>query len=221
MSHRPLSSFRARLAAGSAGLLAAAGLLVACVDPRPTGPVGPPPMAEAEQPELYGGPEGAPGDVYAEAQPEPMPQPGMEGQPLPPEPMLEARRPGWGTMEPIPNPPGSPATERGRAYAEAAPPPADGRPSEQDRLGAYAPPGALPSVPPPEVYAERYETPEPYAPPPPVEAPYAEGQPASSYPSTVVTMPPIPNPVETRPAPRVRDVIGRGAERRAEAQPRP
>lgn len=243
MLHRPLTSVRARLISGSAGALVAAGLLAACVDPRPAEPLPPPPMAEAE-PELYGAPEDPIGDAYAEA--EPMPEPMVEGDPSaapgfdPAGQAQFAQRPGWGTMEPVPNPPGSPAAQ-GRAFARAEPvqPRTDGRPSERDRVGAY-------EVPPPDVYAERYAqvrpapapAPQPYAqarpapapqpyvepaPTPPVEAPFAEGLPASSYPSTVVTMPPVPNPVEVaRVTPRVRAVVQPRAERQPQrpADPR-
>jgi len=221
MSNRPLSSFRGRLVAGTAGLLVAGSLVTACVEPPRVDPFYQPPVAEAP-PELYGAPEGEPG-ALAEAQPGTDPYAPVDpaAPPAPTEAYAELRRPGWGTMEPIPNPPGSPATDQSRAYAETAP--ADGRPSEQDRVQAYAPPSpplaqTLPPVPAPEAYAELYRAPAPLPPPAPLEAPYAEGEPASSYPSTVVTMPPIPNPIETGREPRVRDEIEPRAER--EAPPR-
>lgn len=210
---------------------AVAGLLGACSMPAPVEPPPPPPEAELDEPELYGGlTDDAEVQAYADTAPVDPDNPYADPRPVDslgeayaegPAPD-EARRPGWGTMEPIPNPP---AGAKGRAYAGArpAPPPAydapdaPGMPRTEERLGAYA---AGPSPVEPTAYPQ----------PPVYEAPYAEGQPAASYPPVVVTMKPVPNPegasrTETRTA-RTETVAREAApariERRAEvpAQPR-
>jgi hypothetical protein len=213
---------------------AMAGLMGACSMPAPVEPPPPPPEAELEEPELYGGPTAdAEAQAYADTQVDSNNPYADQG---PPDPAgldgvfaeAEARRPGWGTMEPIPNPaPG----ERGRAYAEAAPvrsaPPArtlsptpspvpmdePGQlPRVEDRLGAYAA-GPAPAQP------------APFVEPPVYEAPVAEGQPAASYPPVIVTMRPVPNPEERaatqpRTEPARREMAAAPApQRRAEAAP--
>ncbi|MBW3559994.1 MAG: hypothetical protein KY449_09550, partial [Proteobacteria bacterium] len=205
---------------------AAAGLLSACGMPQPTEPP-PPPMAEMDAPpELYGAPmdeTGPAGQAYAGAEGEnpyadqrPAFPVGPEGQP---GMMAEARRPGWGTMDPIPNPPGSAPSPRERAMAEAQPSPyADARPGEpglprtEERLGAYATAPTAPVTP----YAEAGPPPPPYE-----AAPYAEGTPASAYPPVVVQMQPVPNPPEGRGASRgaVQHTVSPREEARA-AEPR-
>ena len=196
-SPTPLTADLRLLLAGAA----AAGLLSACGMPQPVEPP-PPPMAEMEAtPELYGGPEGQPGpagDTYAQADGDnpyadqsPAAPIGVEPAP---EMMAEARRPGWGTMDPIPNPPGSAPRRGDRALAQARPAPetdvTPGMPRTEERLGAYA----VGPTPPASPYADAGPT---LPPSPPYEAaPYAEGTPASAYPPVIVQMQPVPNPPE-------------------------
>lgn len=214
------------LAAGAA----VAGLLSACGMPQPYEPL-PPPEAELQAPpELYGGPVGlqteAPAEAYAEAGPgdranpyaDPRPGPGQETEPFA-QAMVEeeSRRPGWGTMEPIPNPPGSASS----AYAQARTKPDLPRmaerplPGAEERLGAYS---RVEPGPPPPAYARR----EP--PPPTTEAPegarFPEGAPAASFPPVVVTMPPIPNPVERAAAPAAEPRVQHTLTPREEPRPR-